>query len=215
MRYCLLAFIVLFTGFAAPTAADARPRHQRSAQAPDGAPSLEAKRTKVRQRIRALRAWRLTEALDLDEATAARLFPILNRYDEKLAAVLKDGARLRRELRALIKAQSASASATNALVDRMVKQQREQWTLEERRFGEVRAVLTPMQAAQLLVVLPQIDRSIHREISQAMRGGSRRTPKATGSDPNTVKNPFRGANPGPKTRPERKQPKDDGIISPF
>ena len=37
--------------------------------------------------MRALRAWKIVEALKLDEATSARLFPILSRYDEREMAI--------------------------------------------------------------------------------------------------------------------------------
>src|SRR6266436_154732 len=40
-------------------------------------------RNEVLERMRALRAWRIVDALKLDEATSARLFPILSKYDDR------------------------------------------------------------------------------------------------------------------------------------
>lgn len=231
MRIPHLLIVAMLALIVAETSARAQPRGDRkarSAQA-DATPhaTIEAKRDKVRQRIRALRAWRLTEALDLDEQTAAKLFPILARYDAKLEAEMKEGARLRKELRGLVvgkekaKGGAAGPAAANALVDRMVKHQRQLSNLEDRRFSEVRAALTPVQAAQILIVLPQIDRAIHREISQAMRkartrkAGKQGKPAARGA----VKNPFDQAageptpDRGQRKRKRRGPPAD--IANPF
>ena len=55
---------------------------------------------RVRKRIETLRIWKLTKVLDLDEKSAARLFPLLNRYDKRRAEIersLRDGMRDLRE----------------------------------------------------------------------------------------------------------------------
>ncbi|HUH02708.1 MAG TPA: hypothetical protein VML75_12000 [Kofleriaceae bacterium] len=207
----LVAVLALIVGDtsapAQPRGPDRQPRGIRSAQV-DATPtaSLNAKRDKLRQRIRALRAWRLTEALQLDEPTAAKLFPILARYDAKLEAEMKEGARLRRALRAMVKSGAPNPAAANALVDRMVKHQRQLSDLENRRFSEVRAALTPVQAAQILIVLPQIDRAIHREISQVMRKArtGARSKAGKAGKRGAVKNPFEDT--AGQTEPDRDQP---------
>lgn len=221
MRILRLIMIAALALALSPTSADAQRRgRHRSAQAagkPDAA--LDAKRAKVRQRIHALRAWRLTEALDLDDKTAAKLFPILNRYDATMAAQMKEGARLRKELRALVKAGGTDQTAANELVDRMAKHQRQLWSLEERRFAEVRAVLTPVQAATILVVLPQIDRSIQREIGQVMRKAKARRQGKQGAKPqgDRVKNPFdeAGKTPAPAAPKRKRRAPPSEMVNPF
>src|SRR2546423_693839 len=44
-------------------------------------------RKEVLERMRALRAWRIVDELKLDEATSARLFPILAKYDDQELAL--------------------------------------------------------------------------------------------------------------------------------
>ena len=55
--------------------------------APAGAPESGTDREKLRDQIfdqlRAERMWKLTDALKLDEATAARVFPLLSKYDDQ------------------------------------------------------------------------------------------------------------------------------------
>jgi len=113
----------------------------------------------------------VTEALDLDEKTAARLFPIINRYDEKMAALKKQRRTLRRQLRRSLRSPGTPDAEIDAIVNRMVAHQKRSWKLQDERFRAVRKVLTPRQAARILVVLPQIDRQIRQQIRRAMKRG--------------------------------------------
>ncbi len=169
------------------------------------------KRAKIRQRIRALRAWRLTEALDLDEKSAIRLFPVLNRYDAQLLKLARQGHTLRRELRRQLKAPTPDNRRLNRLIGQMTKHKRNGFRLRNARFADLRKVLTPAQAAKLMIVLPEIDRRIARKIRRAMRKGpkarrgrpGRRGPngRRPGRRPGRrgeFKNPFRGPPPAPR-----------------
>lgn len=153
-----------------------------------------AKRKRILRRIRTIRAWRLTEALDLDTQTAARLFPILNRFDVQFAKISKQAGQVRRQMRRSMRGGNPNAAQLNALINQMVKIQRASWSLREARFRAVRKVLTPAQAAKILIILPEIDRRIRRQIRQAMRGQRGRR--------GGVKNPF-GGGKGPRQRGPR------------
>ena len=47
-------------------------------------PPTKEQRDKVKNRIETVKMWKLTKALDLDEATSTKLFPIINKYDKNL-----------------------------------------------------------------------------------------------------------------------------------
>ncbi len=178
-----------------------------------GSPTIEAKRAKLRQRIRALRAWRLTEALSLDEATAAKLFPILSRYDDQMVKAARQGRALRRQLRQAVK-KGAPDAQLDTLVNRVVAQQKATWKLQGQRFQAVRAVLSPRQAATILVVLPQIDRAIERQIRAAMRRGGKRGHGRRGPR-GVVKDPFsHPADGGRRHRGARPNGGGD-VVNPF
>ena len=84
--------IALGLGLASTVAvepADAQPR--------PGAP--KDKREKAKQRIRIMRALILSEELQLDEATAGKLAPVLNRFDDEIGKLLLERQALRAELR--------------------------------------------------------------------------------------------------------------------
>lgn len=161
LRTMLLGALVV-AGLVAP--AEARPDRGGPQVAQKG-PGNGGKRDKVKQRIRIMRAMVLTEQLDLDEATAGKLFPVLDKYDEVLAKLLAERAALRDRLATARTARKATD--ITAALDLLVANQRARWTAEEQRFADLRAVLTPEQAATLLDLLPEVDRKILRGLRGA------------------------------------------------
>lgn len=206
--------VALLACGARSTPAQAQPAKQpAAAPAAKARPGIEAKRARLRQRIRALRAWRLTEALELDEATAARLFPILSRYDDRMVKAARQGRALRRQLRQAVK-KGAPDAQMSALVDRVVAQQTAMWKLQAERFQAVRKVLSPRQAATILVVLPQIDRAIERQIRAAMKRHGKRG-RGGRRAPGAVKNPFGGPGNGKHRRPRPRPDRGGDMLNPF
>ena len=189
-----LIVALLLTGVAVPTAM-AQPRRRGPAQVADNRKvkpaDRAAKRERVKQRIRIMRAMVLTEQLDLDEATAGKMFPILGRYDDELAKLLGERASLRAKLD---RARTGAAGDINRLLDQLVANQRARWSAEEQRFADLRALLTPVQAAKLLDLLPEVDRKILRGLRGAVsddNDDARRGPDLGGD---LVPNPFSNRN---------------------
>lgn len=124
------------------------------------------KREKVKQKIRVMRAIILAEELQLDEATAGKLAPILNRFDDEIGKLLQERVALRAELR------DAEAKGDdprmNKAIDKLVANQDARWDTERRRFVDLRKLLSPRQTARLLDVLPEIDRRIMKGLRQHM-----------------------------------------------
>lgn len=179
-----LLILLLLGGAVEPAAADTR-ADKRLAQKAD------KRKDKLKKKIRTMRAIVLADELDLDEDTAAKLFPILNKYDDKFAAIAAEGVALRD--------QAADAEvrgddrALDQAIDDMVTNRRARWDLDEARFAEVRKVLSPAQAARILVVLPEIDRKILDGARKAARTGragkakkpgkAKKGPAANGASP--------------------------------
>src|SRR3954471_19029531 len=120
-----------------------------------GAPGAQnaAKREAIKKRIRALRAYTLTEELGLDEQTAGRLFPALAKWDDVTDKLLVARVDVNRRLRAAETLRDAKA--IDRLIDEAIANQKAFWDLEDKRLGELRKILSPAQTARLLVVLPE------------------------------------------------------------
>lgn len=146
-----------------------------------------ARREQVKRKLLALRAYRLTEELALDETSAARVFPMLAKYDPQLEQLTIERATLTKELRA-----GPTGAAAEELVTRVVANRRALFELEEKRLAELRKVLTPQQTARLLVVLPEIEAQLKQQIRRAVRN--------RGGDSPDLINPFERAPRRPKKR---------------
>ena len=122
-------------------------------------------RKEVLERMRALRAWRIVEELKLDESTSARLFPILARYDEQELALAAERRDIAMELRALLSAPRPDDAKLTAAINRMLANRAKKHALRDERIAELRKVLTPVQQATLVLLLPQLE----REFAQFIR----------------------------------------------
>jgi hypothetical protein len=139
--------------------------------APARSSAGQADKAALKKRIRAMRVWYLTEELELDDATAARLFPVLGKYDDQLEALQVEGARLRRELRKSLAGRRRGDQADPArLVDGLLAHYDKVYQLQRDRIVAARKVLSPAQTGRLILVLPRVDNAIRRQIGRVMRG---------------------------------------------
>ena len=129
----------------------------------------QADKDALKKRIRAMRVWYLTEELELDDDTAARLFPVLAKYDDQLEALQVEGARLRRELRQGL-ARRGNQPDAGRLVDALLAHYDKVYQLQRDRVVAARKVLSAAQTGRLLLVLPRVDNAIRRQIGRVMRG---------------------------------------------
>lgn len=142
------------------------------AQPPRGPAVAQDRREAVKKKIRAMRAYTLTDELGLDEKAAAKLFPILAKWDDVTDKLLQARVDIQRRLTT-----TTDAKQLDKLIDDAVANQKAFWDLEEKRLAEMRKVLTPAQTARLLVVLPAFERKIQNQLRRAIargRGGAGR-----------------------------------------
>jgi len=176
-----LAVVVLGFGLGAGlgSTASAQPRrggNSAPAERRDaGGPTGKAeRREQIKKKIRAIRAYTLTEALSLDEATAGRLFPMLARYDDETDKLLEKRVDVQRRLRHADSLRDPKA--VERLIDEAIAVQRGFWDLEDKRVADLRKILTPGQTAKLLVVLPALEHKIQNQlrkvIAQRRPGGN-------------------------------------------
>ena len=129
------------------------------------------RREKIKKKIRALRAYTLTEELALDEATAAKLFPLLGRYDDEFDKLLAARADLQKRL--MNADQLKDPKQIDKLIDDAAANQRALWDTEAKRLTELRKILTPAQVAHVVVILPALERKIQNQLRRAARKGAR------------------------------------------
>ncbi len=131
----------------------------------------EEKREEVRKKMETVRIWRLTEALKLDEKTAAKFLPIISSQDQKRRDLMRENMESVRELRVLLDAKSPEGKKLKAVLEKIEKNQREMTKLREKEFEAARDYLTVEQQARYLVFQHEFMREMRGMISGARGQG--------------------------------------------
>jgi len=163
----LIALVIpgLLLGLAPP--ASAQPRRGDGAGPGERRPlDSHDRREQIKKKIRALRAYTLTDELQLDEQTAARLFPLLSRYDDDFDKLLEQRVNVQRRLKYVDTVRDPRA--IERLIDEAIANQRGFWDLQDKRIQALRKILTPAQTAKLLVALPALERRIENQLRKAI-----------------------------------------------
>ena len=168
----LIAGVLMGTAVAAAAPASAQGPHRGPAAAPAGGDkrSSDQLRKEVLERMRALRAWRIVDELKLDESASARLFPILAKYDEQELKLSDERRDIAREIKTLLAAPKPDDAKLNAALDRMLANRKKRIASKDERIKEMRKVLTPVQQAKLVLLLPRLEREFARSIQDVAEG---------------------------------------------
>lgn len=169
------------------------------------------KRERVKQKVRAMRAYVLTDALALDPSTAGKMFPVIEKYDNESDALTVARAALRVKLDA-----TADSKTLNKVIDDLLANQKALFDMEAKRLVELRTILTPQQVAKLITVLPDFERRLQNRLGKA-KGQSeleidrRRNPFGADADADAE-----GSAPGrPGGRKNRDKPSAGAVQNPF
>jgi Spy/CpxP family protein refolding chaperone len=143
----------------------------------------EQLRDQIFDQMRADRMWKLTDALKLDEATAARVFPLLSKYDDQERTLGQDRAQAFRELRQAIEAAAPDGARINTLVDRLIALRARRQALGTEKTRELRKMLTPVQMAKLMIITPRLEEGFRQRIHDAIDGQRDESPAHTDRNP--------------------------------
>lgn len=138
---------------------------------PSGAPV--DKRERVKQKVRTMRAYFLTDALNLDPTTAGKMFPIIEKFDVETDALAAARVGLRAKLET-----TTDAKALNKVIDDLVANQKATFDVDAKRLAELRTILSPQQVAKLMVALPEFEKRLQTRLgkvdakAKAQEGGN-------------------------------------------
>src|SRR5262245_53501141 len=155
------------------------------------------RREKIKERIRALRAYTLTAELQLDEQTAGKLFPTLAKFDGEFDKLLQQRIDIQSRLEAA--GDAKDPKAVDKLIDEAIANQHALWDTEDKRLAQLRKILTPAQTARVLVVLPAMERKIQNQLRRAVQRQQRKLGKPGAGEPvdpyDDDENPFASSPP--------------------
>lgn len=163
MKHIIALALAIALGL--PTLASAEPP-------PSGAGDImedEGKQKKLMERIRLVRMYALTEALDLDEATAARLFPYLKGQDEVMKGLQDRKRQTRKALRKMVRTESFPKGEVEALTLELASIEIERAEAEKRRLEGLREMLSPEQQVKFVMVREKLEREIMKIVREHRR----------------------------------------------
>ncbi|MEW6110096.1 MAG: hypothetical protein AB1632_13160 [Nitrospirota bacterium] len=130
-----------------------------------GSPPSKKQITRVRERIESIRMWKLTQALDLDEKTAASLFPIMSKYDKKRTEAERN---IRESIKALKEnLRDRNEHKLNDILERLEQYHRELQNIKDEEWTELKRILSTEQQAKFILFLQDFQREMREMIAQA------------------------------------------------
>ncbi len=164
--------------------------------------SQPSRREKVEERLEILRMWKMMEALDLDKATADKMFKIRSKYtkikNELRQSIRSDFRQLRRKLR---DPSGANEQELANLLKSIREKRKKLQSLWEKQYDDVSKVLSVRQQAELLVFLKDFSRQI-RSVLRQRRHGPPPPPGTLGAPGHPRHGPPTGGPQGPPLRPD-------------
>jgi Spy/CpxP family protein refolding chaperone len=146
-------------------------------KAPPGAPpeahdGNRADREKMRQQLmdqfRAMWMWKLTEELKLDEKTAARVFPMLSKFDDQERQLGREMGQAYQDLRRLVDTAPNDGARLDALVGKILDLRARRHAIESEKNAAMRKVLTAPQMAKLMLLMPRLHETFRQRIHDAL-----------------------------------------------
>ena len=125
--------------------------------------------TQVRKKVEALRAWQLTEELDLDEETSSRLFPAMRKADKERWKIEASNRKLVREMSQSLQAKKPDSRRINRILNELQENRRELIRVEENHLERVRQVLSPADTARYLLFQIRFQKEIKLKAAEALR----------------------------------------------
>ena len=131
------------------------------------------KRKEMLEKIRLVRMYSLTEALDLDESTAAKLFPYLRKHDATLEKLQQNKHKSHRALRKMVKDDKFDSKAADRHFAVILDADIEIAKTERIQLDGLKEILSAEQRVKFVLAKPQFERRV-RELMHEERQRRRR-----------------------------------------
>jgi Spy/CpxP family protein refolding chaperone len=188
--FIILACSVLLSATA--MAQETSPRSQGGAPAADS-----AQREETRRKVEALKLARLTEALKLDEKTAAKFIPAITVIGQQRREQMAEQRQAILDLRRQLNGPAVEEKKLRASVDRVFGSQREMMKLREKELETIRNSLTLEQQARYVV----FQQEFMQEVRDVMRG------------PGHPRRPYHGGVPARGSAEQRRSSPPDAPLT--
>ena len=134
----------------------------------DPAPSREDREV-IEKKIETMRVYALTDALDLDEETAIRLFPSLKETDGPIRELHRTQKQNRRELKEAVQGGALDDDVVDALLEAISDTEIALIRAKAEQLAGLKDILSPDQRAKFFVSQEKFDREMRRKLREIRR----------------------------------------------
>lgn len=134
-------------------------------------------RARIREKIKTMKIWRLTEAVSLTPEQSERFFPIYNRHQEQMEALEEEKRNTLNRLEQLADDPGAPDEEISRALSEVQELHRRTAELNDQFIIDISGVLSVRQRGKLLVFEERFKANLHRlinEVRREFRGGSGR-----------------------------------------
>ncbi|MFC1889566.1 hypothetical protein ACFL4G_07400 [Thermodesulfobacteriota bacterium] len=139
-------------------------------------------RSKVKERIKLIKMWKLIDILDLDEARAQKIFPVIQRFDAQREEIHDRHNENIRALRAALEAETPNDADLTKLIERMLEERNALVRAQTEEIEALRGMLSVQELGKLILFQDEFRKEIHKIISESRRGRRGLGRKGPGSD---------------------------------
>ncbi len=127
---------------------------------------------KIRKRIKTLKMWQLTETLELNEQKAAKIFPIINKYDNKRFKVRrlirKDMSELKRSV------DTANEKRLKEIILKLENSHKMAQEIDKKEMDTLKSMLSVRDTARFIIFRHKFDKDMKKIIYEAKEKRMRR-----------------------------------------
>lgn len=131
-------------------------------------------RQRVREKVKMIKIWRLTEAVGLTTEQSERFFPVYNKHQAEMENFEKENRDLLERIRQLTDNPNSGDSEIGAAMKDFKEHQHRAAQLQESFLSEISPILTVRQRGKLVVFEEEFRRDMQRliaDIRHEFRGG--------------------------------------------
>lgn len=136
---------------------------------PDGEEPAPEDRERFLERVRMMRMYALTEALELDEATAAKLFPYLREGDDRLEEFHLQKREFGKQLRAMVKADTYDEAVAKKLLRGVAELEVAIATEHGKQMKGLSSILSVEQQVKFAMTRQRFERQLREMIRDERR----------------------------------------------
>ncbi len=167
-------FLLSATAFAQTDPSDKPPgkpmrHHEHEEMGPSGKPEERPmwNREHMWKRIEMMKMWKLTEALNLDEKTAAKLFPMIHEYDQQQWKLRQKRHEIMKDMKAELEKEKPDSATLDKMIDAFKQNERDMVDSRNKALSELSKVLTQEQVAELIVAIPKFEHEVRKWMYEA------------------------------------------------